>query len=90
MGGLKAVVWTDVFQMVVVYAGLFVMVFRGAFLFGGFDEIWQTATEGLRINLDQVAGRSEINTSNACVWFLRGIHQVFLVRFVGFLKRDVD
>jgi len=53
MGGLKAVVWTDVFQMVVVYAGLFVMVFRGALLFGGFDEIWQTATEGLRINLDQ-------------------------------------
>ena len=54
LGGLKAVVWTDVFQMVVVYAGLVVMAVRGAFLFGGVEEIWSTAANRSRINLDQV------------------------------------
>ena len=54
IGGLKAVVWTDVFQMIVVYAGLIVMMVRGAQLFGGLDEIWAAAVNGSRINLDQV------------------------------------
>ena len=54
MGGLKAVVWTDVFQMIVVYVGLIVMMIRGAQLFGGVEEIWNTAVNGSRINLDEV------------------------------------
>ena len=57
MGGLKAVVWTDVFQMIVVYAGLILIVVRGAQLFGGVEEIWTTALQGARINLNQARRR---------------------------------
>ena len=45
-GGIKAVIWTDVIQLVVVYLGiayLLVMVFNR--IEGGFPEMWRIATE---------------------------------------------
>ena len=45
-GGMEAVIWTDVIQLVVVYLGiayLLVMVFNR--IEGGFPEMWRIATE---------------------------------------------
>ena len=40
-GGLKAVVWTDVFQALVMVAGLITVFIVGTVNVGGFDNVWQ-------------------------------------------------
>jgi SSS family transporter len=65
LGGLKAVVWTDVFQMVVVYVGIFTMLVTGivqagtvqegeglrwSHLVGGVQRIWGEAANRSRLN----------------------------------------
>ncbi|XP_061689059.1 sodium-coupled monocarboxylate transporter 1 isoform X2 [Syngnathoides biaculeatus] len=49
LGGLKAVIWTDVLQMVIMLAGFVAVVARGAVLQGGLDKIWEDANQGGRL-----------------------------------------
>ena len=49
IGGMKAVVWTDVFQCIVMWIGLVAVIIRGSLVLGGFEEVWKTAYEGGRI-----------------------------------------
>ncbi|XP_029005600.1 sodium-coupled monocarboxylate transporter 1 [Betta splendens] len=49
LGGLKAVIWTDVLQMVVMLAGFVAVIARGAVLQGGLTNIFQDAREGGRL-----------------------------------------
>ncbi|WAQ96842.1 SC5A8-like protein [Mya arenaria] len=49
MGGMKAVLWADTLQMMIVYGGMITMVAMGANLLGGIDEVWRTADEHGRI-----------------------------------------
>uniref|UniRef100_A0A672FI58 Sodium-dependent multivitamin transporter n=1 Tax=Salarias fasciatus TaxID=181472 RepID=A0A672FI58_SALFA len=49
MGGLKAVIWTDVFQTVVMFAGQLAVIVVGASQAGGIAEVWRKAKEGNRI-----------------------------------------
>ncbi|XP_062433040.1 sodium-coupled monocarboxylate transporter 2 [Rhea pennata] len=51
LGGLKAVVWTDAFQMIVMVAGFATVLIRGTILNGGPTNIWQRASEGSRLNI---------------------------------------
>ncbi|OWK52902.1 Sodium-coupled monocarboxylate transporter 2 [Lonchura striata] len=51
LGGLKAVVWTDAFQMVVMVAGFVVVLIRGTSLNGGATKVWEDAHEGSRLNI---------------------------------------
>ena len=53
MGGLKAVVWTDVFQVCVMWVGFIAILIRGSYLVGGFSKVWSTAYEGGRIDFVQ-------------------------------------
>uniref|UniRef100_A0A7N6ABE8 Solute carrier family 5 member 8 n=1 Tax=Anabas testudineus TaxID=64144 RepID=A0A7N6ABE8_ANATE len=48
-GGLKAVIWTDVLQMVIMLAGFVAVIARGAVLQGGLTKIWKDAGEGGRL-----------------------------------------
>ncbi|XP_059148638.1 sodium-coupled monocarboxylate transporter 1-like [Physella acuta] len=48
LGGIKSVVWTDVFQCVVMYAGIFIMLIKGVMLVGGVDVTLQIAKDGGR------------------------------------------
>ncbi|KAK7916457.1 hypothetical protein WMY93_012218 [Mugilogobius chulae] len=50
LGGLKAVIWTDVLQMVVMLAGFVAVIARGAVLQGGLNQVWKDAGEGGRLN----------------------------------------
>uniref|UniRef100_A0A8C6M1B7 Solute carrier family 5 member 8, like n=1 Tax=Nothobranchius furzeri TaxID=105023 RepID=A0A8C6M1B7_NOTFU len=50
LGGLKAVIWTDVLQMVIMLAGFVAVIARGAVLQGGLTKIWQDAAEGGRLD----------------------------------------
>lgn len=50
LGGLKAVIWTDVLQMVVMLAGFVAVIARAAVLQGGLGKIWEDAEAGGRLN----------------------------------------
>ncbi|KAM7395044.1 hypothetical protein PAMA_006679 [Pampus argenteus] len=49
LGGLKAVMWTDVFQTVVMFAGQLAVIVVGASQAGGIAEVWRKANNGSRI-----------------------------------------
>uniref|UniRef100_A0A672ZFR2 Solute carrier family 5 member 8, like n=1 Tax=Sphaeramia orbicularis TaxID=375764 RepID=A0A672ZFR2_9TELE len=49
LGGLKAVIWTDVLQMVIMLAGFVAVIARGAVLQGGLGKIWEDARNGGRL-----------------------------------------
>ncbi|XP_076361247.1 sodium-coupled monocarboxylate transporter 2-like [Tachypleus tridentatus] len=49
VGGIKAVVWTDFFQVTLMVVSLLVIVFKGAYHEGGFDKVWKINLEGKRI-----------------------------------------
>ena len=44
-GGLKAVIWTDVFQSLIMISGLIVVVIVGSIEVGGFDKVWEINKE---------------------------------------------
>uniref|UniRef100_UPI00358E755E sodium-dependent multivitamin transporter-like isoform X2 n=1 Tax=Myxine glutinosa TaxID=7769 RepID=UPI00358E755E len=50
MGGLRAVVWTDVFQTLVMVCGLLSVIIVGANEVGGIGHVWNQAIEGGRIS----------------------------------------
>lgn len=50
-GGMKAVVWTDVFQVVVMLVGFWVILARGVMLMGGPWNVLSLAQNHSRINL---------------------------------------
>uniref|UniRef100_A0A8C3A1S1 Solute carrier family 5 member 8, like n=1 Tax=Cyclopterus lumpus TaxID=8103 RepID=A0A8C3A1S1_CYCLU len=49
LGGLKAVIWTDVIQMVIMLVGFVAVIARGAVLQGGLTKIWEDAGRGGRL-----------------------------------------
>ncbi|XP_054906424.1 sodium-coupled monocarboxylate transporter 1 [Poeciliopsis prolifica] len=49
LGGLKAVIWTDVLQMVIMLAGFIAVIARGAVIQGGLSVIWEDAAKGGRL-----------------------------------------
>ncbi|XP_072046249.1 sodium-coupled monocarboxylate transporter 1-like [Amphiura filiformis] len=49
IGGMKAVLWTDVFQVVVMLAGFFAVIIEGCRRLGGIDVVWQKCDEGQRL-----------------------------------------
>ncbi|KAK1793308.1 hypothetical protein P4O66_011703 [Electrophorus voltai] len=50
LGGLKAVIWTDVFQTVVMFAGQLAVIIVGVQQAGGLSHIWRKVIEGNRIS----------------------------------------
>ncbi|CAG7817718.1 unnamed protein product [Allacma fusca] len=51
IGGLKAVVWTDVFQFVMIFTGMVAMVARGFYRAGGVMEAFEKADKHARLHL---------------------------------------
>ncbi|KAM9329555.1 sodium/iodide cotransporter, partial [Gastrophryne carolinensis] len=50
VGGMKAVIWTDVFQVLVMLSGFFAIAIRGSLLVGGVSEVLDVAKNYSRIN----------------------------------------
>ncbi|XP_044868095.1 sodium-coupled monocarboxylate transporter 2 isoform X2 [Mauremys mutica] len=48
-GGLKAVVWTDAFQLVVMVVGFLTVLIQGTIQNGGPNNIWENASNGSRL-----------------------------------------
>ncbi|KAK2187086.1 hypothetical protein NP493_179g00021 [Ridgeia piscesae] len=49
MGGMRAVIWTDVFQCAVMFGGLLAIIIKGSIKVGGFAKIYSLANERGRI-----------------------------------------
>ncbi|KAK3088216.1 hypothetical protein FSP39_016248 [Pinctada imbricata] len=52
LGGMKAVVWTDSFQVLVMIAGMLTLLIEGSVRVGGLDEAWRIADQNKRIKFD--------------------------------------
>uniref|UniRef100_A0A8C5PJJ9 Sodium-coupled monocarboxylate transporter 1 n=1 Tax=Leptobrachium leishanense TaxID=445787 RepID=A0A8C5PJJ9_9ANUR len=50
LGGLKAVIWTDVFQIIIMLAGFIAVIIRGVVVQGGIQKIIDDAHNGGRLN----------------------------------------
>lgn len=50
-GGLKAVVWTDAFQMVVMIVGFLTVLIQGSTHAGGLHSVLEQAENGSRLNI---------------------------------------
>lgn len=53
IGGIKAVLITDVFQGLLMFVSVFIIIIIAANEAGGIDRIWQIAEEGHRIEFDR-------------------------------------
>ncbi|XP_038664248.1 sodium-coupled monocarboxylate transporter 2 [Scyliorhinus canicula] len=51
LGGLKAVVWTDAFQLIVMVLGFFIVLIQGTISLGGSKKVMTIAAEGDRLNI---------------------------------------
>ncbi|KAI5094076.1 sodium-coupled monocarboxylate transporter 1, partial [Silurus meridionalis] len=51
LGGFKAVVWTDVFQMIIILAGFLAVIIQSVLLRGGVSVIFKDSADGGRLNL---------------------------------------
>ena len=52
-GGLKAVMWTDAFQMTIVFAGVVAVAVKGTMELGGFQQVWDIAQNDSKIQADK-------------------------------------
>ncbi|KAG8438220.1 hypothetical protein GDO86_008782 [Hymenochirus boettgeri] len=51
LGGLKAVVWTDAFQMIIMIIGFLSVLIEGTIQSGGPSLVWETAMNGSRLDI---------------------------------------
>lgn len=49
-GGLKAVIWTDVFQTLVMFLGQLAVIIVGSAKVGGLERVWDVASQHGRIS----------------------------------------
>lgn len=50
-GGMKAVVWTDTFQVVVLYVAMLAVLIKGTIEIGGLDTVWRRNADNGRADL---------------------------------------
>ncbi|GFY44314.1 putative sodium-dependent multivitamin transporter [Trichonephila inaurata madagascariensis] len=63
LGGMKAVLWADVFQVILMYAALFSIIIKGLLLLGGFGNIFEIANEGGRLIIPRFTLDPEVHYS---------------------------
>ncbi|XP_013380727.1 sodium-coupled monocarboxylate transporter 1-like [Lingula anatina] len=69
IGGMKAVMWTDTFQVFMMVAGMLAVVIQGSLELGGFRNAWEINIKGGRINfLDFNPDPRERHTVWTCVF----------------------
>ena len=50
---MKAVLWADTLQMIIMVAGQLAVIIQGLIRIGGINRLWQIAEQGGRINFTQ-------------------------------------
>lgn len=88
LGGLKAVVWTDAFQFVVMVAGIVLIIVRSTLDVGGLGLAWQLASNYSRIQFDEISPSLTIRHTvwsviigNFFDWFIIGVSPAAVQRY---------
>ncbi len=50
---MKAVIWTDTFQMMIIFGGLTALIVVGTQNNGGIEHVWDMAQNGSRVQYDE-------------------------------------
>lgn len=66
-GGLKAVVWTDTLQTIIMFGAMLVIIYKGVLDAGGFSEVWSIAEAGGRIEFFKY---EKLNDLKNRMWWL--------------------
>ncbi|XP_064030980.1 sodium/iodide cotransporter isoform X2 [Pogoniulus pusillus] len=91
IGGMKAVIWTDVFQVLVMLSGFMAVIIRGALLVGGPGAVFAIAANGSRLNFGDFSldprSRYTVWTflvGGTLVWLsMYGVNQAQVQRYVA-------
>ncbi|XP_034439044.1 sodium/iodide cotransporter isoform X1 [Hippoglossus hippoglossus] len=91
MGGIKAVIWTDVFQIIVMLSGFVAIFIYGTVLVGGPAMVLEIARNGSRINFNNfdVDPRQRysfwsLSVGGAMVWLsMYGVNQAQVQRYIS-------
>ncbi|XP_054458949.1 sodium/iodide cotransporter [Anoplopoma fimbria] len=91
LGGMKAVIWTDVFQIIVMLAGFMAIFIHGTVLVGGPAVVLEIAKNGSRINFNDfsVDPRQRysfwsLSVGGSLVWLsMYGVNQAQVQRYIS-------
>ncbi|XP_073332570.1 sodium/iodide cotransporter [Pagrus major] len=91
LGGMKAVIWTDVFQIIVMFSGFVAIFIHGTVLVGGPARVLEIAINGSRINFNNfdVDPRQRytfwsLTVGGAMVWLsMYGVNQAQVQRYIS-------
>eukprot|EP00058_Branchiostoma_floridae_P010351 XP_002595839.1 hypothetical protein BRAFLDRAFT_232915 [Branchiostoma floridae] len=68
IGGMKAVMWTDTFQVCVMLAGFLAVIIQGTLASGGWGHVWEIARQGHRIEFFNWDPDPKVRHSTWTVW----------------------
>ncbi|CAH1250796.1 SLC5A8 [Branchiostoma lanceolatum] len=68
IGGMKAVMWTDTFQVCVMVAGFLAVIIQGTLVAGGWSNVWETARQGQRLEFFNWDPDPKVRHSTWTVW----------------------
>uniref|UniRef100_A0A8C5DE94 Sodium/iodide cotransporter n=1 Tax=Gouania willdenowi TaxID=441366 RepID=A0A8C5DE94_GOUWI len=91
LGGMKAVIWTDVFQIVVMLSGFMAIYIHGTVLVGGPSRVLEIASNGSRINFDDFNADPRqrytfwsLTVGGSMVWLsMYGVNQAQVQRYIS-------
>ncbi|KAM9763065.1 sodium/iodide cotransporter isoform 1-T3 [Menidia menidia] len=91
LGGMKAVIWTDVFQILVMLSGFVAVFVHGTVLVGGPGRVLEIANNGSRINFDDfdIDPRKRytfwsLSVGGTLVWLsMYGVNQAQVQRYIS-------
>ncbi|XP_047001708.1 sodium-coupled monocarboxylate transporter 1-like [Schistocerca americana] len=91
VGGIKAVVWTDVVQTVFMFGGVLLVIFKGTADVGGFGVVWSRNLQSGRIEPPVLDPDPKVRTAlpslvlgGAIHWLaVSGIHQMMIQRYMS-------
>ncbi|KAK2835376.1 hypothetical protein Q5P01_015860 [Channa striata] len=91
LGGIKAVIWTDVFQIIIMLSGFLAIFIHGTVLVGGPSVVLQIANNGSRINFHDfnVDPRQRytfwtLSVGGSLVWLsMYGVNQAQVQRYIS-------
>uniref|UniRef100_A0A672JSY5 Solute carrier family 5 member 5 n=1 Tax=Salarias fasciatus TaxID=181472 RepID=A0A672JSY5_SALFA len=91
LGGMKAVIWTDVFQILVMLSGFVAIFIHGTVLVGGPARVLEIANNGSRVNFDNfsVDPRQRytfwsLSVGGTLVWLsMYGVNQAQVQRYIS-------
>ncbi|GFO41783.1 sodium-coupled monocarboxylate transporter 1 [Plakobranchus ocellatus] len=86
LGGIKSVIWTDVFQTGIIYAGVLTVLVKGTMDAGGAQEVWKVNEENGRINFGDT--RTDLRVRHT-IWN-QSIGSIFFWLAINFTQSSIQ